>query len=255
MVRRTNVAGWLVVAAAAAIAEAAVRLFSLRDSVAAPSAALSALARELRSGTLSGAVGTTLESYAEGLALAIVAGVALGVVIGSSRTLLDASWAVVELLRPIPAIALIPLATLVFGLGIPMRRFVIAYAALWPILINALYGVRSGDRMYHDVARTSGITPLRQLVRVTLPAALPSIATGIRVSASIGLLAGVTAEFVTGTDGIGAYMQREQLAYHLPELYAAVVLTAFLGYAINVVLRVAQRRFVFWIGEERLAVP
>jgi ABC-type nitrate/sulfonate/bicarbonate transport system permease component len=254
MARRANVAGWAVVVAAAAVVEVVVRLFALQDSVAAPSAALAALARGLWSGALSGAVGTTLESYVEGLALAICAGVVLGVLIGSSRTLLDASTAVIELLRPIPAVALIPLAIMFFGLGIPMRRFVVAYAALWPILINTLYGVRSGDRMYHDVAKTSGISPLGRLVRVTGPAALPSIATGIRVSASIALLAGVTAEFVTGTNGVGAYMQRQQLAYHLPELYAAVFLTAFLGYAINVVLRLAQRRLVFWIGEERLAV-
>jgi ABC-type nitrate/sulfonate/bicarbonate transport system permease component len=254
MVRRANVAGWAVVAAAAAVVEVVVRLFALQDSVAAPSAAIAALARGLWSGALSGAVGTTLESYVEGLALAIGTGVVLGVLVGSSRTLLDASTAVIELLRPIPAVALIPLAIMVFGLGVPMRRFVVAYAALWPVLINTLYGVRSGDRMYHDVAKTSGISPLRRLGRVTVPAALPNIATGIRVSASIALLAGVTAEFVTGTDGLGAYMQRQQLAYHLPELYAAVFLTAFLGYAINIVLRLAQRRLVFWIGEERLAV-
>lgn len=254
MARRANVAGWAVVAAAAAVMEVAVRLFTLQDSVAAPSATLAALARGLWSGALSGAVGATLESYAEGLALAIGAGVVLGVLIGSSRTLLDASTAVIELLRPIPAVALIPLAIMVFGLGVPMRRFVVAYAALWPILLNTIYGVRSSDRMYYDVAKTSGISPLRRLVRVTVPAAMPSIATGIRVSASIALLAGVTAEFVTGTDGVGAYMQRQQLAYHLPELYAAVFLTAFLGYAINLVLRLTQRRLVFWIGEERLAV-
>ena len=254
MARRANVAGWAVVAAAAAVMEVAVRLFALQDSVAAPSDTLAALARGLWSGALSGAVGTTLESYVEGLALAIGAGVVLGVLIGSSRTLLDASTAVIELLRPIPAVALIPLAIMVFGLGVPMRRFVVAYAALWPILLNTIYGVRSSDRMYYDVAKTSGISPLRRLVRVTVPAAMPSIATGIRVSASIALLAGVTAEFVTGTDGVGAYMQRQQLAYHLPELYAAVFLTAFLGYAINLVLRLTQRRLVFWIGEERLAV-
>ena len=64
-----------------------------------------------------------------------------------------------EFLRPIPAVALIPVAMLFFGLGTPMIRFVIAYAAVWPILVNTLYGVRGGDRMLHDVARTSGVAP------------------------------------------------------------------------------------------------
>jgi len=63
----------------------------------------------------------------------------------------------------------------------------------------------------------------------------------------------VTAEFVVGTEGIGAYMRDKQLAFELPELYAAVVLTALLGFAINVVLRLTERRAVFWVGEERVA--
>ena len=243
--------GWLVVVLAGGLVELVIRLFELDDSLAAPSDTVRALVDGLSSGTLSRALGTTLESYVQGFALAIAIGVALGVVIGSSRTLLAATSVVIEFLRPIPAVALIPVAILLFGLGISMTRFVIAYAALWPILINTLYGVRGSDRMLHDVARTSGVSRAGRLVRVTLPTALPSIVTGIRVSASIALLVGVTAEFVTGTGGIGSYMQRQQLAYQLPELYAAVLLTGLLGYLINIALRETERRVVFWVGEER----
>lgn len=249
---KLNLAGWLFVVFVAGILEAAVRLFELQDSLPSSSATLRALADGIVSGTLPGELGTTLESYAQGFALAIVGGVVLGVAIGSSRTLLDASSVVIEFLRPIPAVAVIPLAIFFFGVGIPMRRFVIAYAALWPILINTLYGVSGTDRILHDVAATSGVTRAGRLVRVTIPAALPSIATGIRVSASIALLVAVTAEFVIGTEGIGSYMQRQQLAYQLPELYAAVVLVGLLGYVINVGLRATERRVVFWVGEERM---
>jgi ABC-type nitrate/sulfonate/bicarbonate transport system permease component len=249
--KRANLAGWLFLVLLAGLLEACVRLFELSDSVAAPSATLRALAEELSSGGLSGEMVTTLESYAEGFALAVAVGVVLGVAIGSSRVLLDASTVLIEFLRPIPGVALIPIAIMIFGLGLPMRRFVIAYAALWPIFINTLYGVRSSDRILHDVARTSGVTRLGRLVRVTLPSALPNIATGIRVSASIALLVGVTAEFVTGTAGIGAYMQRQQLAFQLPELYAAVLLVGLLGYAVNAALQAAERRAVFWVGEKR----
>jgi ABC-type nitrate/sulfonate/bicarbonate transport system permease component len=250
--KQANATGWLFVVLVVLLFEVAVRLFDLQDSVAAPSATFEALAEGLWSGALSGEIATTLQSYAEGLAAAIVVGIALGLAIGSSRTLHDALSVVIEFLRPIPAVALIPLAILVFGLGIPMRRFVIAYAAVWPILINTLYGVHGSDRLLHDVARTSGATRLGTLVRVTLPAALPSIATGIRVSAAAALQVGVTAEFLIGTDGIGAYMQSQQLAFNIPELYAAIVLVGMLGYAIHVALRIAERRVVFWVGEERL---
>lgn len=250
--KRPNLAGWLVVLLVIGLGEICVRVLDLHDSVAAPSATFRALGQGMTSGTLSGELASTLESYAQGLALAIVAGVTLGVVIGSSRLLLDASAVVIEFLRPIPAVTLIPLAILIFGLGVPMRRFVIAYAALWPILLNTLYGVRGTDRILRDVARTSGATRLGELVRVTLPAALPSIVTGVKVSASIALLVGVTAEFLTGTEGIGAYMQRQQLGFALPELYAAIVLVGALGYAINVVLRATESRVVHWVGEERV---
>ena len=91
-------------------------------------------------------------TYLGGLALAIVVGVVLGVVIGSSRLLLDASFVVLEFLRPIPGVALIPVAFLFFGIGAEMRRFIVAYAAVWPILVHTLYGVRGSDRMLHDVA-------------------------------------------------------------------------------------------------------
>lgn len=238
---------------AGAALEVGVRLFEFGDVVPAPSATVRALASDTRSGVLPGEIGTTLTSYAEGLMLAIACGVALGVVVGSSRRLLDASSVLIEFLRPIPAITLIPLAILFFGLGVPMRRFVIAYAALWPIFINTLYGVRGGDRMLQDVAKTSGAREVGRLVRVTLPAALPSIATGIRVSASIALLVAVTVEFLTPTAGLGAYMQRQQQAYHLPEMYAAIVATALLGYAINLLISAVERRVIFWSAEERLA--
>jgi len=99
----------------ALLAEVAIQLFELHDSIAPPSKTLPALGEGISSGELSGALRTTLEAYLGGLALAIVVGVVLGVLIGSSRPLLDASFVVLEFLRPIPAVALIPLAFLSSG--------------------------------------------------------------------------------------------------------------------------------------------
>jgi ABC-type nitrate/sulfonate/bicarbonate transport system permease component len=250
--RRVNVVGWLFVVLVTLLVEAGVRAFDYEQSIATPSSTLRALYHELAEGTLSGEIGVTLHAYLEGLALAIVIGVTAGVLIGSSRTLLDASSVVVEFLRPIPAVALIPLAILFFGpFGIAAHRFVVVFAAVWPILINTIYGVRGADRMLHDVARASGVGRAGRLLRVTLPAALPSVATGIRVSAAIALVVCVTAEFRTGAGGVGAFMEDQQFANKLPELYAAVVLLALLGYGVNLALRAIQRRTLFWAGEER----
>lgn len=244
--------GWLFVVFVALLVEVGVRAFDYR-SIATPSSSLRALVDELWSGALSGELEDTLAAYFTGLGLAIVIGVGAGVLIGSSRTLLDATSVVVEFLRPIPAVAMIPVAILFFGLGVPARRFVIAYAAAWPILINTIYGVQGVERTLHDVARTSGVGRTGRLFRVTLPAASPSIAIGIRLSAAIALVVCVTAEFVIGTGGIGTYMDRQQTANRVPELYAAIVLAALIGYLVNIGLRIVQRRTLFWSGEERSA--
>ena len=145
----------LFAAAVLVVAEAAVRIFDLSDSVAAPSEAAGALVDELWDGTLSGEIVTTLEVYVQGFALALAIGVVLGIAIGVSRTIEHGTSVVVEFLRPIPAVALIPLAILWFGLGTPMLRFVVAYAAVWPILVHTVYGIRGVDRMLYDVAATS----------------------------------------------------------------------------------------------------
>jgi NitT/TauT family transport system permease protein len=250
--KRVNVAGWLFVVLVALLVEAGVRAFEYEASIATPSSTLRALYSRLADGSLSGEIGVTLHAYLEGLALAILIGVTAGVLIGTSRMLHDAASVVIEFLRPIPAVALIPLAIVLFGtFGIAANRFVVVFAAVWPILINSIYGVRGTDRILHDVARTSGLGSAGRLFRVTLPAALPSIATGIRVSAAIALLVCVTAEYYTGAGGIGAYMQDQSAAFNTPELYAAVVLVSFLGYLVNVGLRAVQRRTLFWAGEER----
>jgi len=253
-VKRVNVAGWLFVVFVALLVEAGVRAFDYEQSIATPSSTLRALYEELANGTLSGEIGFTLHAYLEGLALAILIGVTMGVLIGSSRMLLDASSFVIEFLRPIPAVALIPLAIVLFTpFGIAAHRFVVVFAAVWPILINTIYGVRGGDRMLHDVARTSGVGRVGRLFRVTIPAALPSIATGVRVSAAIALVVCVTAEFITGAGGLGDYMDDQRAALNLPELYAAVVLVSLIGFVINVGLRAVQRRTLFWAGEDRSA--
>ena len=233
--KRPNLAGWLVVLLLIGLGEICVRVLDLHDSVAAPSATFRALADGLASGTLSGEIASTLESYAEGLALAIVARRRRSEsLIGSSRMLLDAVGCRDRVPAPDPG-----------------RR---AHPARDPLLrprhrrspFRRRLCSRLADSHQHDLRRSRRSTAcsttsrgrrasdrLGELFHVTLPAALPSIATGIRVSAAIALVVCVTAEFLTGAGGIGAYMEGQQFANKLPELYAAVVLVGLLGLAVN----------------------
>jgi NitT/TauT family transport system permease protein len=252
LLRRVNVAGSLFALIVLALAEAGVRLFGFAASVAAPSGAARALVDGMADGSLSGVIATTLATYVQGLALAVVIGVTLGAAIGSHSRIEDGTSVLVEFLRPIPAVALLPLAIFWFGTGTATIRFLVAYGAVWPVLMHTVYGIRGVDRLLYDVAATSGVTGAARIVRVSMPAALPSIVTGIRMSSALALVVCVTAEYFVGGHGVGDYLYDHQVAYRLDEMYAAAALTGLLGLAIDALLRGAARHVVFWAGEEQV---
>jgi ABC-type nitrate/sulfonate/bicarbonate transport system permease component len=170
---------------------------------------------------------------------------------GTYKPVYDALKIVVEFLRPVPSVAMIPLAILFFGLGAEMRIVVITYAAFWPLLVSTLYGVRAVDPQALDVARNFGIRSTEALWRVTIPSALSSIATGFRVSATIALVVTITTELIAGNSGIGYYISEMEQADRLPPMYAAIVLTGVLGYAFNAIYFEIERRLVFWTPAAR----
>jgi NitT/TauT family transport system permease protein len=167
------------------------------------------------------------------------------------RPVFDALKIIVEFLRPVPSVAMIPLAILFFGLGATMRISVISYAAFWPLLINTIYGVRAIDPLALDVARNFGITGAAALWRVTLPSALASIATGFRISATIALVVTITTELIAGNSGIGFYISQMEQANRLPPMYAGILLTGILGYLLNSLFVTLERRIVFWTPAAR----
>jgi NitT/TauT family transport system permease protein len=207
---------------------------------------IAALVEGLASGELAAEIAVTVQVFAGGLLIAALVGVALGVVKGLWPRIDDATRLLIELCRPVPAVALIPLAILLLGLGGEMRLAVVAYAAVWPILFNTYYGVRGVDALSLDTARNFGLSRARVIRTVVLPSALPSIVTGVRVSAAIALILTVTAELVAGTDGIGHYIAQSEQAGRIPQLYAGILLTGLLGYLINLVVVLAERRVLFW---------
>ncbi len=211
-----------------------------------PSAVLVTLGRELLTPSFWIAVGQTLEGWAVGLALAIVIAVPLGLVIGSAPLLYHALRVPIEFLRPVPSVALVPLAILVFGLGFSMKLFLVVFAALWPLLLQTVYGVQDVDPVARDTMRSFGVGRLRRLVLVTLPSAGPYVATGVRLSSSVALILAVTAELVVGTPGLGSQLTAAENGNSTALVYALIVATGALGGALSAGIRVAERRVLAW---------
>ncbi|HYW54073.1 MAG TPA: ABC transporter permease [Dongiaceae bacterium] len=243
--------GFLFFAAAAAVVELAARLGWLSSYFTPPTAIVAAMARGLADGDISGQIGMTLLAFSEGLLLAAVLAITIGVLMGAIPAVYDALRIVMEFLRPVPSVAMIPLAILFLGLGTSMRVAVITYAAFWPLLVSTIYGVRAVDPVALDTARNFGVPPFEALWRVTLPAALVNVATGLRVSASIALVVTVTTELVAGNNGVGFYIAQMEQASRLPSMYAGIVLTGVLGYLVNVLFSALERKVVFWSPSAR----
>jgi ABC-type nitrate/sulfonate/bicarbonate transport system permease component len=215
---------------------------------------VSALVTQLGEGSFWRAVGDTLEGWAIGLGIAIAVAVPLGIVIGSARLLYRALRAVIEFLRPIPSVALIPLAVLVWGSGLESKVFLAAFAATWPLLMQTLYGVQDVDPVATDTARSFRFSRLQRLVRVTLPSAVPYIATGVRISAAVALILAVTAELVIGSPGLGRELNLARQGGDVDLLYALIAVTGLLGWAMNALLARVETRVLHWHPSHRADV-
>jgi ABC-type nitrate/sulfonate/bicarbonate transport system permease component len=192
------------------------------------------------------AVGDTLQGWALGLAIAMAIAIPLGIVLGSSRLLYRSLRVVIEFLRPIPSVALIPLAVLVWGTGLSSKVFLAAFASTWPLLMQTLYGVQDVDPVATDTARSFGFGRVQRLVRVTLPSAVPYIATGVRISSSVALILVITAELVIGSPGLGREINLARQGGAVDLMYALIVVTGLLGWALNAVLAQVERRALHW---------
>ena len=191
------------------------------------------LAQILWSGELVAHIAASLRRFAEGYALAGALAVSAGLCLGIWRPLYRVFEPLIELLRPMPSPATIPIAILFLGIGDEMKIAVIVYACAWPILLNTVDGVRSVDRVLVATAATFGLSPWARFWKVMLPAASPQIVTGLRVSLAIALILVTTSEMVVSNDGLGFYVLERQRSFQMPEMYAAIVALALIGYGLN----------------------
>ena len=206
---------------------------------------------ELSTSELWEAIGQTLQGWALGLAIAAVLAIPLGILIGSSRLLYRSLRGIIEFLRPIPSVALIPLAILIYGTGLQSKVFLAVFACFWLLLVQTLYGVQDVDPVATDTARSFGFSKRQQLLRVTLPSAVPYIATGIRMASTVALILAVTAELVIGSAGLGREINIARSGGNVELMYALIIVTGLLGWVLNIGFAHAERRVLHWHPSQR----
>jgi ABC-type nitrate/sulfonate/bicarbonate transport system permease component len=207
---------------------------------------LAALWQDSVTGELPLVVLGTLWRMAAGLAWGSAAGVACGLLLA----LWPFGWRIlepaVELLRPIPVPAIVPPLVLFLGLDDPMKITCVAVAAFFPVLTNTLQGFRAVEPVQLDMARTFRISRARAVLRIMLPATLPWILGGVRVALGLALVVTVVAEMIAGEAGLGHYLVMMQFALRAPEMYAAILLLAAVGYALNRAFLLLEGRAIHW---------
>lgn len=215
-----------------------------------------ALAGELGRSAFWRAVLGTVTTWLLGLAVAVVAGVVLGIVIGSVPLLRAVTASTVEFLRPIPSVALLPLAVVLFSAPVRSILLLVVYASVWPVLIQVLHGVTDVDPVARETAASYRLTRRQRALRLVWPTTLPYAMTGIRLAASVALVLTVTGELlIGGTEGIGEQIAVAQTSNTVPPMYALVVVAGLIGLAANLVTRRLERRVLAWHPSVRRELP
>ncbi|WP_246546050.1 ABC transporter permease [Streptomyces luteogriseus] len=192
------------------------------------------------------ALGDTLTGWGLGLAIAVVAGVVAGLVIGSVPVLRAVTASTIEFLRPIPSVALIPVAVLLYGTDLESKLLLVVYASFWQVLVQVLAGMQDVDPVAEDTARSYRMGSWGRVRYVLWPTALPYVMTGVRLAATVALVLTITAELVIGSPGLGNQLAVAQTSGAVPRVYALVLVTGLLGVAVNLVARAVERRALHW---------
>ncbi|MFO1219162.1 MAG: ABC transporter permease [Burkholderiaceae bacterium] len=211
-----------------------------------PAATFGALVQGLAGGELAGFTLATLARMCGAWLLASVLGIALGVLIGSSRRAQAWLAPTLEFLRPLPASAVMPLAIALFGLSGSMVLAVVAFGAMWPVLLATLHGLAGVHDRLREVARSLELGRAAFVCKIGLPNALPDILAGMRLAMTVALIVSVVGEMIASQPGLGQAILLAARSFQASELYAGIALLGALGFASNALLALAQQRLLRW---------
>ena len=198
------------------------------------------------SGEIPFQVWMTLRRMFIGYGAAAVAGTGVGLIMGYFRPAYNLLEPLTEILRPIPSPAYIPIAILFLGIDDEMKAAVIAFASFWPILLNSYSGVKSADPVQINTGKTFGLSSWKLLWQIVLPAATPSIFTGLRISLALSLIISVIAEMVASNNGIGFFILDAQRSFRIREMYAGIMVLGTLGYGFNWLFLKLEKKLMRW---------
>ena len=181
-----------------------------------------------------------------GWSLAVMVGIALGTVIGRSRRISELLDPSLQFLRAIPGPALVPVFILLLGTESTMRIVLIAFGCVWPVLLNTIEGTRTVDPLQLDTASAFKLPGRARLWHIILPAAMPKIFAGIRVSLALAVILMVVSELVASTNGIGYRIQNAQIMFLLTDMWCGIVLLAVIGYSLNALFLKVEDSVLTW---------
>lgn len=200
----------------------------------------------IRSGQLSEHVSASLTRSLIGFSIALSAAVPVGLAIAWYRPVADFLSPILEMFRNTAALALLPVFVLILGIGETSKIALVVYASFFPILLNTITGVRTVDPLLIKSAVSLGFSPIPLFAKVVLPAAVPSIFTGIRMAASASILVLIAAEMVGARAGLGYLITSAQQNFQIPAMYAGIVAISLVGLTFNGLLVTVERRLSRW---------
>ncbi|MDR1615822.1 MAG: ABC transporter permease [Syntrophomonadaceae bacterium] len=207
------------------------------------------LGEELISGKLWPNVAISLTRSFMGFFFGLAIAIPLGLAIGWFKNFGILVNPLLQVFRNMPTLALLPVFVMFFGIGELSKVIVIMWGALWTTLLNTIAGVRSVDPQLIKAAKAMGTGSVRLFGSVVLPASLPFIFTGVRMSATFSILILIAAEMMGANSGLGYAMFFYQANFKIPQMYAYIVVMAIFGTIINFVLEAVERRSFRWRDE------
>jgi ABC-type nitrate/sulfonate/bicarbonate transport system permease component len=212
-----------------------------------------ALGDQLATAELWTAVRDTVGGWGIGLLMGAGSAIVVGSVLGLNRFAYRSAIPVIEFFKTIPAIAILPIAILMFGATLKMKYVLVAFGVFWPLVIQVIYGVRSIDPTVRDTATVLQVRGLRRFLVVTLPSAAPFIATGLRVSAAVALILSIVAELIGGGSGVGLRILTAEnsgpTAY--PIMYGYIFVAGTLGVVLAGAFALVERWVLHWHESQR----